>query len=219
MDDKIKSLVDSGWLFRSMMEFRANDSGNGNGEQGDVPLIVEGYACTFNQPYELLNLGDYAVYEQIDPAAFDECDMGDCCLRFDHEGKVYARTRNNTLQLSVDNVGLFIRADLSKASDGKSMYDDIKNGLIDRMSFAFTIAEDEQKVTENHETGAVKVLRTITKIRKLYDVAPVGIPANDATSISARNYADGAISVIKAEHQKRARKQKQINVILALGGI
>ena len=70
------------------------------------------------------------------------------------------------------------------------------------MSFGFTVDEDKREVTENRETGAVDVLRTITKIRKLYDVSAVSIPANDGTEISARSWCDGVIAELEAERLK-----------------
>lgn len=173
----------------------------------DDELIVEGHACTFDEPYLLYDWDDYKVYEQIDRNAFAECDMSDVIMQFDHSGRVYARTRNNTLEVKPDNVGLFTRADLSKSSDGPGLYADIKNGVIDRMSFAFTVLEDKREVTEDHEKNITTVLRTITKIGKLYDVSAVSIPANDGTDISARNFSDGVIAEIKAERLKAQEKE------------
>lgn len=181
-------------------EFRTVDSEN-------EELIVEGHACTFDEPYLLCDWDDYKVYEQIARNAFAECDMSDVIMQFDHTGRVYARTRNNTLEVKPDNTGLFTRADLSKSSGGPDLYADIKNGVIDRMSFAFTVLEDKREVTEDHENGITTVLRTITKIGKLYDVSAVSIPANDGTDISARNFSDGVIAEIKAERLKAQEKE------------
>lgn len=181
-------------------EFRTVDGDNDK-------LIVEGHACTFNEPYLLYKYSDCEVYEQIDRNAFLECDMSDVIMQFDHAGRVFARTRNNTLEVQPDNEGLFTRADLSKSSGGPDLYADIKNGVIDRMSFAFTVLEDKREVTEDHENGITTVLRTITKIGKLYDVSAVSIPANDGTDISARNFSDGVIAEIKAERLKTQEKE------------
>ena len=195
-------------------EFRALDKSEENEE-----LVVEGHACTFNDPYLLYKFKDYEVYEQIDRNAFNECDMSDVIMQFDHEGRVYARTRNGTLSVSPDNIGLFINADLSKSSNGANLYSDIKNGIIDRMSFAFTVLEEQVSQTDNKETGLTKVLRTITKIGKLYDVSAVSIPANDGTDISARKFSDGLIAKLQAERleeQKKEHRKKVLSLKLKL---
>lgn len=178
--------------------------------------IAEGYATTFNQPYVLYDSRNYKVVEVIDPNAFAECDMDDVIFQYDHEGRVYARTRNGTLALTIDPVGLKVVADLGGTDIGKQLYQEIKGGYTDRMSFGFVVAEDKRESVVDHDTGKETVTRTITKIKKLYDVSAVSIPANDMTSISARRFADGVIGEIKAERLERARNiQKQkIRILL-----
>lgn len=113
-------------------------------KEDDESYIVEGYATTFNQPYTLYEGRYYKVEEQISSTAFDECDMQDVIMQYDHEGRVYARNKNKTLELSVDNKGLFIRANLGGTDEGKKLYQEIKGGYTDKMSFAFVVAEDER---------------------------------------------------------------------------
>lgn len=188
--------------YRSAMEVRAND----------VDYIVEGYATTFNQPYTLYSHGGYEVKEQISPNAFDECDMADVIMQYDHEGRVYARTRNKTLELTIDDKGLFVRADLGGTEQGRQLYKDIQGGYIDRMSFGFVVEEDEKVYTTDFDTNQETCLRTITKISKLYDVSAVSIPANDATSISARKYCDGVIAELEAERLLRAKLKLKLKL-------
>lgn len=177
-------------------------------------MIVEGYATTFNQPYLLYDGGDYRVMEQIAPTAFAQCDMTDVIMQYDHEGRVFARNRNNTLALSIDATGLKMTADLGGTDIGRQLYQEIKGGYTDKMSFGFVVAEDQRTSTRDYNTGVETVLRTITKIKKLYDVSAVSIPANDMTSISARRYADGVIDGIKAERLERANKRKKLILML-----
>lgn len=177
-------------------------------------MIVEGYATTFNQPYMLYDGGDYRVMEQVAPTAFAQCDMTDVIMQYDHEGRVFARNRNNTLALSVDATGLKMTADLGGTDIGRQLYQEIKGGYTDKMSFGFVVAEDQRTSTMDCNTGVETVLRTITKIKKLYDVSAVSIPANDMTSISARRYADGVIDGIKAERLERANKRKKLILML-----
>jgi HK97 family phage prohead protease len=174
----------------------------------DEEYRVQGYATTFNEPYLLYEYDDVKVYEQVSEKAFDDCDMSDVIMQYDHEGRVFARLSNNTLELNVDDKGLLINAYLGGTQLGRGLYEDIKGGYITKMSFGFTVDEDEIEEVSNEE--GVKVTRTITKIGKLYDVSAVSIPANDATEISARNYCDGVIAEIEAERLQRAEKEKRI---------
>lgn len=192
-------------------------------QDGDTAgqMIVEGHACTFNEEYTLYAWPDMEVSEQIDPHAFDECDMSDVIMQFDHSGRVFARTRNETLQVEPDEKGLHVRADLSKSALGPGVFDDIKSGVLDRMSFGFTVLDDTFDYIGLHE-GREKYLRTIKKIGKLYDVSVVSIPANDGTDISARSYCDGVIAELEAERlkaQKVERRKKVLAIKLRTLGI
>ena len=203
LTDKQLNKLENGREYRSMvMEIRAA----GNEEQ----MVVEGYATTFDQPYMLYDGKYYKVIEQIAPTAFMGCDMSDVIMQYNHEGRVFARNKNGTLSLAVDNVGLKITADLSGTDIGRQLYQEIKGGYTDKMSFSFVVGEDERATTEDHENSIEIVNRTITKIKKIYDVSAVSIPANDLTSISARRYADGVIGSIKAERLERAKKKLKL---------
>lgn len=177
-------------------------------------MLVEGYAATFNQPYTLYDSRYYKVIEQIAPTAFDECDMTDVIMQYDHAGRVFARNKNGTLSVGTDNTGLKISADLGGTDIGRQLYQEIRGGYTDKMSFGFVVGEDKRETTIDHENDVEIVTRTITKITKLYDVSAVSIPANDATSISARRFADGVIERIKAERLERANKVKKIKILM-----
>lgn len=204
LNDKQLNKLENGREYRAMvMEVRAVDGTEEN-------MIVEGYATTFNQPYLLYDGRYYKVIEQIAPTAFTECDMSDVIMQYDHAGRVFARTRNSTLTLTVDAIGLKVTADLSGTDIGRQLYQEIKGGYTDKMSFGFVVAEDQRTSVVDHETDVETVTRTITKIKKLYDVSAVSIPANDMTSISARRFADGVIDEIKAERLERAKKKLKL---------
>lgn len=185
----VEKKLESGRTFR-MLEMRAIN---------DEAYIVEGYATTFNQPYELFRFDGYVIREQVDRNAFDGADMSDVIMQYDHAGRVFARLSNDTLQLTIDDHGLKVRAYLGGTDIGRQLYQEIKGGYTTKMSFAFRILEDRREITENQETGETDVLRTILKISKLYDVSAVSLPANDATEISARNDGEGVIAAIKQE--------------------
>lgn len=208
LSNKQLNKLEDGREYRSMvMEVRAVD---GN----EKSMVVEGCATTFNQPYMLYDGRYYKVVEQIAPTAFAECDMSDVIMQYDHEGRVFARNKNGTLTLTVDDIGLKITADLGGTDIGRQLYQEIKGGYTDKMSFGFVVAEDQRTSVVDHENDVETVTRTITKIKKLYDVSAVSIPANDMTSISARRFSDGVIEEIKAERLERANKQKRLKLLL-----
>lgn len=196
-------------------------------EQTDEPkeerFIVTGYATTFDEPYLLWKEGDdYEVWEKIDRAAFDDCDMDDVIMQYDHRGRVFARLRNNTLEVRPDEKGLFIRADLGGTDLGRGLYQEIAGGYTDRMSFGFSVDEDTREIVEDRTTGKMVVTRTITRVGKLYDVSAVSLPANPGTSISAR-LLDGVTEEVRAERlkaQQLAEERRRTEVrAKALGGI
>ena len=198
--------IEAGREYRAMqMEIRESDEGK---------LLVEGYATTFNEPYTLYDGRYYKIIEQIDSHAFDECDMSDVIMQYDHEGRVFARNKNGTLELSVDDKGLKIRANLGGTEIGKQLYEEIKGGYTDKMSFGFTVGEDKKEYVMDYENDVETCTRTITKVKKLFDVSAVSLPANDMTSISARRFSDGVIEKIKAERLERANRIKKIKIMM-----
>lgn len=184
------------------MERRARE--NREGEEKNY--IVEGYATTFGDPYELFRDGKYVMREEVDKDAFKDTDMSDVIFQIDHEGRVYARTRNGSLGLDIDEHGLKTTTDLGLTESSRSVYEDISAGLYDRMSFGFTVNKDSY-TEEEMENGDIIVTRTILGISKLYDVSAVSFPANPNTEISARSK-DLFYGEIKRFEAERLREQK-----------
>ena len=141
-------------------------------------------------------------YEQIDRHAFDDADMSDVVFLRDHTGRVLARTKNGSVELSIDDHGLHQRTNLGLTGASKEMYEDIATGNYQQMSFSFVVSEDEY----DRKTHT----RHITKIGKVYDVSAVSFPANPFTEIgiSARDYFDGVIEAEKAERLECERREK-----------
>lgn len=204
----IEEKLTAGRSYRAM-EFRAIDE----------EFTVEGYATTFNQPYLLYSEPGWTLREQVAPTAFDNADMTDVILQYDHAGRVYARKSNGTLELSSDEHGLRVRANLGGTAAGRELYSEIAGGYTNKMSFGFTVETDTRETTEA-EDGSVDILRTITGIKKLYDVSAVSLPANDATIISARTDGEGVIAEAREEfaraREARERKEKAIALIKTL---
>ena len=175
--------------------------------------IVEGYASTFDE-YDLMTIdlgdGKREIWrESIARDAFNETDMSDVVFLRDHQGQVYARTKNNLIAIMPDDAGLFTRTDLTKTTAAREMYEDIKVGNYSQMSFAFTVARDTwEMITEGADTI---YKRTINAIGKIYDVSAVAFPANPYTDIAPATRAafDGEIERLKAERLEAERRARE----------
>lgn len=205
MTEAMKKKIEQGREYRKMiLEVKDNE---------DTDYTVTGYATTFDEPYTLYGIGDgKVVKEQVSRNAFDNTDRSDTIMQFDHEGIVFARLSNDTLKLTVDDHGLFVEAYLGGTSNGRNLYEEIKGGYINKMSFGFTVTDDDLAEAD------YGYLRTIKAIGKLYDVSAVSIPANDYTEISARNHIDGAIDEIETERirleeERKALEEKKENLV------
>ena len=151
-------------------------------EESEGKMILEGYAIVFNNE-TLIGDETYGFIEEIDSRALSETKMKDVPMKYNHMDSflIIARTKNQSLQLSIDSIGLKVRAELLDTNTNQDIYKMVRSGLLDKMSFAFTV--DEQ--VWNREGKIPK--RTITKIERLYDVSVVDTPAYDASSIYARS--------------------------------
>lgn len=214
IDDVLQKKIDRGRQYRSMVLMTKAEENNEAPDEG--AFLVRGYATTYNQPYLLYSDEELDIYEQVDSNAFSGCDMSDVIMQYDHFGRVFARLSNNTLSLQSDEHGLLIEADLGGTAEGRNLYEEIKGGYTNQMSFGFTVTEDR---TDRMEGEKRTYLRTITRIGKLYDVSAVSIPANYFTEISARNYCDGVVAEVteeirKAEERERQRKILELKLLM-----
>ena len=199
-------------------------------EASEESRIVTGYASTFDEPYKLYGGDGWELWEVVDRGAFDNTDMSDVIMQYDHHGRVFARIRNNTLEVTPDDKGLFIRADLGGTEIGRELFEEIRGGYTDRMSFGFTV-NGEMEEREKTAEGVTIFTRHITSVDKLYDVSAVSLPANEGTSIEAdattrsiSDLTDGVIERIQAERLEEERTEMErtrteIRAKALLGGI
>ena len=156
-------------------------------------FYVEGYAALYDK-YPLFDYGNGdVIYERFERGCFDNTDMSDVIMQYDHEGKVFARVSNRSLVIEADDKGLFIAADLSRTDGAKELYSEISAEMITRMSWTFMPGDyyyDEAEQCFVHRS-----------VKKIYDVSAVSIPANDSTSINTRSAggSDGAIRAAAEE--------------------
>lgn len=151
---------------------------------------VRGYCTTYNDPYLLYAFNDGGTrvefWEQVATGAFAECDESDVIMQYNHEGHVYARNKNGTLELFDDTHGHGMEGELNGTTIGRQLYEEIAGGYTTEMSMGFTIAARERvEKWENlgEEGEKLIIMNTLTKIGKLYDVSAVSIPANPGTEI------------------------------------
>lgn len=196
-------------------------------ETETLDYVVDGYASTYNEPYYLYRVKapdgyTIEVREEVDRHAFDEAKMDDVILQYNHEGRVFARTSNGTLNLNKDDEkGLFITADLGGTEIGRQLYEEIKGGYTNKMSFGFTIAQaSELREVEPDNDADEMWVYTIEKVGRLYDVSAVSLPQNDFTSISARALGNGVISERVTErlheHEEKVERAKKIEELRKL---
>lgn len=184
-------------------------AGDGDNKRFDTEFYVEGYASTFNDPYVLFEDWDGNEYREIiSPDAFKDADMSDVIMQYDHDGKVLARMSNGTLIVEPDAHGLFIAADLSGSQAARDLYEEISNGLVTRMSWAFSVGADEYD--RDSKTT------TITRVKKVYDVSAVSLPADPNTEISARNLLNGVIEQSRKELARRKYALAKARATLAI---
>lgn len=202
--EKLIKRIQNGQQYRNM-ELRAISDKDDKKE-----YRVSGYSTMFNQPFVLYrdkwDGQEIEVREQVDSHAFDEADMSDVIFNLNHEGRVFARLSNNTLKLNIEEKGLHVDAYLGGTEEGRKIHEEIEGGYLTKMSYRFSVEDDKW---EEFTEGDKRVyLRTITKMRKLYDVSVVSIPADDHTSISARSVFDGVIEKLQAERLSAEKKEE-----------
>lgn len=163
-------------------------------ENEDNKMIIEGYPIVFNSPAT-----HWGMTEIIDSNSLNDCDMTDVPLKYNHDDShlILARTRNGSLKLEVDSIGLRMSAELIDTVSNQDIYKSVKAGLLDKMSFAFTTKEEKY----DYDTDT----RTILSIDKLYDVSIVDLPYYDATSLYARKLDNSNEYKNKIDKEKKRR--------------
>ena len=174
-------------------------------DQEDDKMILEGYALVFDKE-TLIGDEDNGFIESIDRNALTNANMKDVPMKYNHDDShlIIARTRNRSLQLVVDDIGLKVRAELIDTESNKDIYKMVKAGLLDKMSFAFTVSS--QKIDRS---GSIPK-RTITGIDRLFDVSVVDLPAYDQTSIAVSRSLALVDTELKAMDMEKAKKEAEI---------
>lgn len=139
---------------------------------------VSGYGSVFGMQSE--DLGGFR--EIIAPGAFDGRLDDDVRALFNHDPNyVLGRTKSGTLRLSIDKTGLRYDVDFPETTIARDLMESIKRGDVDQSSFAFTVEDDDFT-----EADGV-IIRTINKVKRLFDVSPVTYPAYPDATVGVRS--------------------------------
>ena len=213
MEDKVTEKMNKGREYRDLQINIAEVA-----ETPEQEYRVEGYASTYDDLYTLYTMKyddgyTITVQEEVDRHAFDNADMTDVIMQYDHQGRVFARISNGTLTLNKDDEkGLHVDAYLGGTETGRQLYEEIKGGYTRKMSFGFTVDKDNFEQTEATKEGEVWT-RRILSVGKVFDVSAVSLPANDYTAISARKYCEGVIADIESERTRKAQEDEEKRLI------
>lgn len=175
-----------------------------NDEQ-ESKMIIEGYPIVFDKE-TYIDLGYDGWFEKVDRNAFANADMSDVALKYNHNDNVFilARTRNESLKLTIDDHGVFMHAELIDTTTNRDVYEMVRSGLLTEGSFAFTVTDHTETKDDNGE-----VHRTITGIGILFDVAicPNGA-YGDLTEIYARS-----LDLLESKKKDKAEALKRCAVL------
>ena len=202
--------IDKDRIERRTMKVSAPDVEERAEMSTEQPMIVEGYAVVYDQP-QTYEFGDETYTETITRGALDGADMRRTVMRYNHDDSVFAlaRTKNGSLQMMSDDYGLKIRAELIDTQSNRDVYKMIRSGLIDEMSFAFTVAKggDTWTYSDDYKT----VTRNIDAIDTVYDVSAVDTGFYENTSIYARAF--DSVDALKAEAEQRKLELEKARAI------
>lgn len=184
--------------------------------------VIEGYALKFNKESSVL--GNYLRFKEIiDAHALDTTIMDDVVATFNHDqNQVLGRTKVN-LELTVDNIGLKFRVKPTDTQFARDLIVNIKAGVINQCSFAFTIPDEQgaEEWVESDEEG-VDYVRTVRKIDHLYDVSVVTTPAYPDTEATVGARSKMLVEELRKEPEWKAEKRAlllQMNKDQLLEGI
>ncbi len=178
-------------LTTNSVEIRENEAGN---------RTLTGYAIKWEM--KSVTMGWRRFREQFKRGAFTESLTNEDQLAlWSHDtSKVLGRTKNGTLRLFEDEIGLRFELDLLDTTLGDDAYKTIKRGDVDGVSFGFSMLKQEWD-----EADPDNVIRTITKA-KLLEISPVAFPAYPDSEVSARSSDPYEQHVLEKRNEQRRKR-------------
>lgn len=167
--------------------------------------VIEGYALKFDKWSDTLGWF-YPFREKLEPGCLDTANLNDVVALFNHDqSQILGRTGAN-LDLEIDNIGLKFRINPTNTTLSNDLLENIRSGVINQCSFAFTIPDEEEaeEWRENEETGVYE--RFIKKIDRLYDVSVVTTPAYPDTEAVVGSRSKSLVEELRSHPQKQEIK-------------
>lgn len=197
--DVIRGVIFGDRRFRERPHAELEWRASGDPEQKNVRVLT-GYPAVFSEWTTLYEGKSFVLREQIAPGFFDEVLGDDCHLNYSHESPS-AMCRNNphmpadkqngpgSMELSSDAHGLRLFARIPMDDlDAQRLAPKMDNGVVDQMSFAFTVAEDECREYDGDD-GRRYYDYTLNKCKRLYDVTVCPLGAYSQTEAMLRSIA------------------------------
>lgn len=162
----------------------------GDPSAGDVRILT-GYPAVIGQETVLYEGKSFVMKEVIAEGFFDNVLQDDCHLNYVHES-ASAMARNGLtgpggMELSVDAHGLRVYAQLPMDDlDVQRLAPKMDRGVVDQMSFAFTVAQEDLTITTDEDEREV-YLYTLRECKRLYDVCVCPLGAYSQTEALLRN--------------------------------
>ncbi|PFC69948.1 HK97 family phage prohead protease [Bacillus cereus] len=162
---------------------------------------ITGYAVKWEM--KSVTMGYWRRFkEQFKRGSFtDSLTQDDQLALWSHDySQVLGRTKNGTLRLFEDEIGLRFELDLADTTLGDDTYKTIKRGDVDGVSFGFQMVKEEWD-----ESNPDNIVRSITKA-KLVEISPVAFPAYPDSQVSARSH-DPYKQFVDERNQKDLRQK------------
>lgn len=191
----------------SKMEIRKHDVQELRIEHQDDTVTLHGYVTKYNERSQFMGF-----YEQVDKRAFDNTLKNDnnVFALYNHDwNKILGSTRNGTLKLETDDIGLKFtlqpKANTSFLNDARELVD---SGELRGMSFGFIVKEDDWESRDGHD------IRTLKDV-DLREVTLTAIPAYESSEVALRSYQD----YIGKNEEQRKQQTARIKTLLNIGGM
>lgn len=164
---------------------------------GAQALILSGRPIVYDTP-TTINDPSGSYTEVIKRGALDGADLSDVRLLYNHDvNKVPLAKTPKTMRLEVDPAGLTFTATLPDTASARELYEAVKRGDLDGMSFAFTVPDGGDSYDAATNT------RTISKIAKVYECSVVPFAAYPTTSVEARSARENGLKRLQQRQQAK----------------
>lgn len=227
-EKQIEELKKTGKPFIRATDYnRTFEVRSADGPENEAARLIEGTPIVFNRETYLYDTYVYnqerdeiqlvKVFEKVNPDAYGPdqglTDISNCFLKYNHEDSVMPMCRiGSGLELAKNEDGVHMRAAMFDTQPARDLYTLVKAKVITKMSFAFGLDWDQDIDVDRSKEGEIHT--TIKRLRNIYDVACVLMPAYEDTNLYARSRQDlERLLGGSPEEQKRAMQMERLRAI------